>query len=444
MSRADAAGGRAATAAAAAPPATPPAPTPTGAAVSSTPAPRQPARQSRLSTPERLRLLSATTVAIGVAVGVIAALVLGSVGYALSRAQDDVAQLIRVQQIQNYLLSADATATNAFLVGGLEPPEQRARYDEAITETATLIAAAADAQPADAEALAALNKQVVEYAATIEQARANNRQGLPVGAQYLRIASSQLRNQALPLLHNLVDANAARADSEMARVNLGYLFPAAALLGLGGLVLIQVTVARQFHRRINVGLLAASAVLLVALVAGLVAAIQLDSRVTAAREDSFARVNTAAAARIAANDAKSNESLTLIARGSGQAFDKAWGASAATVDAGLTTLGDGALRADWDGYQSTHRRIRELDDGGRWEDAVTLATGTGASSANATFGAFDERIATVLQTATEETTTALSGRLAGLIVGLFLLVGAGIGTAVLGRSGLAQRREEYR
>ena len=98
-----------------------------------------------------------------------------------------------MQKIQTNLLSADATATNAFLVGGLEPPAQRASYDQAMTTPARLIAEAAQAQPADAEALAALNQELVSYAAAIEQARANNRQGLPVGAQYLRNASAQLR-----------------------------------------------------------------------------------------------------------------------------------------------------------------------------------------------------------------------------------------------------------
>ena len=47
-------------------------------------------------------------------------------------------------------------------------------------------------------------------------------------------------------------------------------------------------------------------------------------RSTTSRTARFAAVNAAAQARIAANDAKSNESLTLIARGSGAAFEEAW------------------------------------------------------------------------------------------------------------------------
>ena len=47
----------------------------------------------------------------------------------------DTEQLIRVQGIKTNLLRADALATNAFLIGGLEPAEQRAAYDGAIDQT---------------------------------------------------------------------------------------------------------------------------------------------------------------------------------------------------------------------------------------------------------------------------------------------------------------------
>jgi hypothetical protein len=151
-------------------------------------------------TPRRLRLLSLGVVVAGVVVALLGALTFSYLAFSLSRAEADTAQLIRVQKIQSNLLSADATVSNAFLVGGLGPPAQRAAYDQALSSTSALIVEASQAQPADAAALSALNEQVVSYAATIEQARANNRQGLPVGAQYLRNASAELRSTALPIL----------------------------------------------------------------------------------------------------------------------------------------------------------------------------------------------------------------------------------------------------
>ena len=68
----------------------------------------------------------------------------------------------------------------------------------AIASASRLIAEAAQHQPADGAALGALNQALVTYTSQVEQARANNRQALPVGAQYLRSASADLRADALP------------------------------------------------------------------------------------------------------------------------------------------------------------------------------------------------------------------------------------------------------
>ena len=138
-------------------------PQPTSAASPSLEA--QTPAERKMYTPQRLRLLSLGVVVAGLVIGLIGALTFAYLAFSLNRAKADTAQLIRVQKIQSNLLSADATATNAFLVGGLEPPAQRAAYDQAMSSTSSLIAEAARAQPADGSALAALNQQVVNYAA---------------------------------------------------------------------------------------------------------------------------------------------------------------------------------------------------------------------------------------------------------------------------------------
>ena len=81
------------------------------------------------------------------------------------------------------------------------------------------------------------------------------------------------------------------------------------------------------------------------------------------REGNFADVRAASNARVAANDAKSNESLTLIARGSGGAFQEAWQTSADTVAGEITRFRD--LDSLWQPYVDVHTEIRALDDGGQ-------------------------------------------------------------------------------
>lgn len=424
------------------PAASAPANTPTKQAGGSTPA--KPASQSaqRFNTPQLLRRLTSALILTGLLVSLAGLASFAGLAAALNRAEDNAKQLIRVQKIQTNLLSADATATNAFLVGGLEPPAQRSSYDQAIDSSTSLIAEASDAQPADAAALSALNRAVVDYAVTIEQARANNRQGFPVGSQYLRNASADLRSDALPLLDNLVRANSSRADQSMGS-KLGLIFPIAALLALGALVASMVWVARRFRRRINSGLLAAAAVLLVSLISALVLLGQVASQVAEIRNGSYSSLNAAADVRINANNAKSNESLTLIARGSGASFQKAWLASAQTVEQRLGELPTG-LGDVWATYATAHQQIRRLDDGGQWDAAVRLATGADQKSANTRFTVFDQEVTRFLDTASANTANGLGSLQPLLIVAATLSFLAGLAAALLARTGLAERLREYR
>jgi hypothetical protein len=433
----------AATVTAPAPPAGAVAPATPAAPAAAAPTPTADAARAGMDTPRRLRLLSLGVVALGVLTGLVGALVFSALAYSLGRAEADTDQLVRVQQIQTNLLIADATATNAFLVGGLEPAAQRAQYDSALTTTGALIAQAARAQPADADALAALNQQVVAYAGAIEQARANNRQGLPIGAQYLRSASAQLRADALPIAENLVAANADRAQDRM-EVWIGLVFVIVAALALAALVVAQVWLARRFRRTFNRGMVAGSVLLLILLVAGIALLVNLNSSVAGIRSGSFAAVNAAAGARIEASDAKSNESLTLIARGSGAAFETAWKNSAAGVTENLNRLGRDAPTAEWNAYIGVHQQIRKLDDEGQWDQAVARATGTGKDSGNTAFNAFDARLATTLDQSSQNAAAGLSGRQPGLILAAVLSLLGGLAVALLARSGVAARLREYR
>lgn len=394
-------------------------------------------------TPRLLRRLTTALTLVGLLFGVAGALTFGGLAYSLHRAESDTAQLIRVQQIQTNLLSADATATSAFLVGGLEPPAQRAAYDSAIAATTRLVAEASDAQPADAAALTVLNADVVDYAVAIDQARANNRQGFPVGAQYLRNASSTLRTTALPILDNLVSANSDRAASAMS-ARIGFLFGIVGLLAVAALVLAMIWVARRFKRRINIGLAAATVVLFLTWVVGSVVLASTGAGVDGIRSGSFTAVNDAAAARILANDAKSNESLTLIARGSGASFEAAWADSAQAVTARLVALPRDQLTPLWAAYRTTHRQIRKLDDGGSWDAAVGLATGSTPSSSNSVFKRFDDSATSYLDSASHETSTGLARPQALLVFLAVLTFLAGLAAGLLARRGLAARLQEYR
>ena len=307
------------------------APSPDGpgsVAVAGTP----PSPSAVVSTPRRLRRLGTALVVLGVVFGVLAALTFVLMVTALGRASASTAQLIRVQQIQTNLLAADATATNAFLVGGLEPPAQRQAYDDAINAATTGITQAAEAESADEQALSRLNEELVAYVALIEDARANNRQGFPVGAQYQRTASATLRADALPLLDNLVDGQRPAGREPDGR--LADRHPRGCRSRCAGGSRAGPGLARRGGSA-GGSIRAWSpppSIVLVTWVIGLIAVGATGAAVNGIKDGSFADVNAVATARIQGFNAKSNESLTLIARGSGAAFEKAWTESAATGD----------------------------------------------------------------------------------------------------------------
>ena len=88
-------------------------------------------RRGLAGTPGRMRVVAALAVVVTLAFGLGAGQAFRSASGALERAGANAAQVVRVQDIRTNLVRADAAATNAFLVGGLEPKDQRETYDRA-------------------------------------------------------------------------------------------------------------------------------------------------------------------------------------------------------------------------------------------------------------------------------------------------------------------------
>ena len=104
-----------------------------------------------------------------------------------------------------------------------------------------------------------------------------------------------------------------------------------ALVALGGAL---VWLARRTHRYVNLGLAGAAVAVLVGLVAGWLVLGGVSARVEQVRTGPYAAALATAQARIAAFDAKASESLTLIKRGSGAAFETNWHSSSEPGDGG--------------------------------------------------------------------------------------------------------------
>lgn len=405
------------------------------------------ARRAFAGTPGRLRLAGIATVLACLVFGLFAFVAATTRANALARARADAAQLVRVQSIRTNLVFADANLTNAFLVGGLEPPSARAAYEQGIATASKTLADAASDSTADAKVLGNVNQVITRYTGLVESARANNRLGYPLGAAYLRQATNLLRTDALPPL-------AALGQTEQARMNRAYSDSADAaawlvaglVIALVVLLVAQVWLSVRTRRTFNPPLVIATAVVLVIgiAMAGVLAWSQGKAKDT--RGGAYFATLGLATARIDAFDAKSAESLALIARGQGQAYNASFDNLSANVSAVLDDAAhrggaaEQAAQARFRDYLAVHARVRAADDRGHWDDAVKLATG----QANTVFQTFSDASATALDRRSAQLRHDLSSARSPLPAFAWIGLIAGVAAAIAAGLGVSPRLREYR
>ncbi|WP_245171002.1 hypothetical protein [Streptomyces decoyicus] len=433
-------------------------------------------RAAATTEPGRLRVIGALLAVLVVVFGAVTAWQVSD----RSAAADDVVKHSQpltadAASIYRSLADADTTAAAGFLAGDEESVATRERYATDIsTASALLVKAAANSGGSDGARaqIAKLNSRLPRYTGLVETARANNRQGLPLGGAYLRYANEQMRKELLPAARALYDAETDRlaADYGAAKARPWFAL-AAGVVAIGALGWAQRRHYRRTNRVFNRGLLAATAasvVVLVWLVAGHTVA---RAALTGSYEHGARSLRVLNEARIDALQARGDENLTLVARGavltegqedfyeagfrSGMA-DLAGGgehgaaAAKSRLGAALSLADDEAGRRPVRAaltqvrqWQVRHGEARAADDKGDYEQALAKVIGAGGST-----GESFDRVAAGLQQALvheqeEFRSTADSGRgaLGGLPVGAGVLAGLAALGAVLG---IGRRLAEYR
>ncbi|WP_460748748.1 hypothetical protein [Myceligenerans cantabricum] len=399
-------------------------------------------------TPGRLGLAQVSSVLACLALGVAGFLAGTGQSADLDSAHADAVDLVSTQALRNSLVSADASATSAFLVGGLEPTDTRESYSEDLADAARAITLLAARAPERAEDLSAVSDAVQRYSGLVESARANNRQGYPVGIGYLDLASATLRGEVLPVLDDVAARLTHRMDGHLVTVSMRQ---APLLVVLGGLVvlgLVQWWLAHRTHRMISPWMVVATGLALVGSLAVSAGVLGGNAVARDVARGAYAATVASSAALAEATDAKSQESLTLIKRGSGQEHEQAFQRSTAHAAELLTASDDavGAERPTGDllrTWREGHAEIRRLDDSGRWGAAVAAAIATDRGSASA---AFDE-----LAAQAEQDVTVTADRAADRLTnasdlsratGWVALV-AGLLAAGLTATGIWTRQKEY-
>ncbi|MFE0177798.1 hypothetical protein ACFWZ2_36355 [Streptomyces sp. NPDC059002] len=431
-------------------------------------------RAAATTEPGKLRIIGAVLALLVVAFGAVTTWQMTD----RSAAADDV--LHRSQPlsadaaaIYRSLADANTAASSGFLAGGQEPAAVRSRYENDIKRASEKLATAASNAGSDSSSAAAvgkLNKLLPEYTGLIERARANNRQGLPLGGAYLRYANDKMQTQMLPAAEKLYKAENGRLDSDYGNAKpYPWLAIALGVLALAALAWAQRRNYRRTNRVFNQGMLAATAATTVVLLWLVVGHTFARSGLNDSYDNGVQSLNVLNDARISSLKARGNENLTLVSRGAettevkGEPEDKfdvsyrSMMKRLGGADSGL--LGKAAALADdTDGrnpvaeaaknvgvWKDRHKEARASDDSGEYQEALDKVIGTKADAP--TGECFDNVDAALEQALAHEQgefkQAAEDGRgaMSGLPVGAAVLAVLGAAGAVLG---IGRRLSEYR
>lgn len=423
-------------------------------------------RTAATTEPGRLQIIGAVLALLVVAFGAVTALEISG----RASAADDVlshSQPLSADAASIYrsLADADTMAASGFLAGAQEPEDVHEQYEEDIREASRLLVKAAantDASSSSWDEITTLNTLLPEYTGLVERARANNRQGLPLGGAYLRYANQKMTDELLPAAERLYAAETSRlgTDSTDAR-QWPFLSLAAGIVALAALAWTQRRDYRRTNRVFNHGLLAATAaatvVLLWLAVGHTVARAELREAMAQGQES----LDVLNKARINSLKARANENLTLVARGAvltadgtRDKYETDYGTGMKSLGAQLRSAGklaDGtpgsepvadAVRgvSEW---QARHRKARATDDQGDYQGALRQIIGSKGSTGES-FEQVDSALRQALAHEQGEFTAAARngrGALGGLPIGAAVLAVLGAVAAIVG---VSRRLSEYR
>jgi hypothetical protein len=341
------------------------------------------------------------------------------------------------QKLYAALSAADAAAASAFLSGGIETAAMRTRYTQALADAASALADVT-AGTTDAEArtaVAEMSAKLAAYTGLVETARANDRQGFVIGSAYLREASTLMQTALLPGAEKIYSSNLATLNDDQRAVGT---VPTIGLVLLGlvlaAIVVGSVILVRRTNRQFNLGLIVtAAAVLLV--IGWIVVATRLAAgNIEDSQTDGTARFGQLAKARILAQQARTDETLELIARGDIAAREKSFAGHmdevAALLGIGPQAAADAAAK-----WRASHRKQVAAYEAGDYDVAVAQAIGPEPDASAAQFDAVESSLRNEIEqtrATLRDRVSAAGARLAWSPTGALVLMVVGAVVAVVG------------
>ncbi|EGX55047.1 secreted protein, partial [Streptomyces zinciresistens K42] len=427
-------------------------------------------RAAATTEPGRLRAIGAVLALLVVAFGAVTAWQMteraGAADDVLNRSQplsSDAADIYRS------LADANTAAASGYLAGLQEKPAMREGYEKDIgTAASKLVTAAANSEAGSSSAgtIAELGRLLPEYKGLVETARANNRQGYPVGGAYLRAANKMMQDEMLPAAQRLYRTENQRLGADYAAAkSFPWLAAGLGVLAVAALVWAQRRNYRRTNRVLNHGLVTATAAATVVLLWLTVSHTLARAGLNDSYDNGVRSLAVLHEARIASLTARSDENLTLVSRGAdtrtlddgsvvdtyASGYDREIGVLARALARAAALSDDTAGRKpvqDADGFMKVWKQrnalARQDNDSGNYQAARDRVIGAAKEPTSVCFTNVDKALAVALDHEQGEFRQAARdgrGWLTGLPAGSAVLGVLGAAGAVLG---IGRRLSEYR
>jgi hypothetical protein len=351
---------------------------------------------------------------------------------------------------------ADAAAATAFIAQA-EPRPVRMRYEQAITDAAVAVTRASSGLTDESlvQLLGKINAELAVYTGLIEIARTNNREGNPVGSSYLSEASGLMQSTILPDAAQLYQATSERVDSE---TTASTHFPAPVILVVAGTVVFGAFshrwLARRTRRRINPGLVVGALGILV-MVVWVGTALTISTTASRSAKDTAAEsLKTVTNVAITAQQARADETLSLIRRGDEEIRKQSFYQRIDTMHQQLDQYmarPDAVDKPDLEGADQLLVRWRQANDRinsyisvGNYRSATQIALGSGEDDSTPAFDKLEDALGKAMTQSRahlrNDVINARSGLSGAQVGGVVLSLGAAIAVAL----GLWPRLKEYR
>lgn len=356
-----------------------------------------------------------------------------------------------------YSLSAtDTAAITAFVSADESAAKDRQNYLDSLQRagTAALAVARLAATPEETQTIGRIQQNLIIYSGLIEAARANARLGNPVGTSYVGEANYLMSSSIVPDAQKLLQSTTEQVGREQYRLTAPQLVPLSGLAAaVFTLLLAQLWLYRKTRRRINSGFALATALMIVATswVAGS-NWVTWNSGVNG-YERAAEPLKALTAARITAEQARSQEVLALVLRQSVVEGDANFEATTHAVHGAVVDFRTMARSQSFHATSSTEENPREVAERtataaenavrawsfahqaivfdrlkGSYDDAVTVALGldpdpTGLN-ASAAFQQLDESLGAMIDTTREEVQSSIYSTLDAnrLVAGMVLFL----------------------